>query len=437
MIITDHPLHRSGRAELPHPALALGNDAHAFERIGMAYTDWGQVAFDQPFHSFPEDSPLLAAAREGPMPETSDLEAEQEQRRGIHGHPVVLQVSLEHTAQPLSDFREGVMHPLPEFGIDLSQLRLEPRPLDLAQDRKHSIGAFAAADRGEAQEVEGLGFSLSPASAVAIGKGAELDETGLVWMQFQGETGQTLAQRSEEGLRFGLALESHDEVVGIPHDDHIALGLALAPLLDPEVKDVVEVDIGQEGADAPALNRARLAEDALAVFQHACVQPFADETQDPPVRNAVFEECKQPSSVEGIEKSADVCVEPPVHLSRQQGRIERVQRLMGATLWAARHPPCSGNSRFPCMVLLRIRQVSDRVGLRCVSRYRRPVCGFPHPPTASAPQRKVFSRLHTGPTRSSVNASVAPLRAPPYDSGPLWFAKPSTYDSFIHYTMLV
>ena len=96
-----------------------------------------------------------------------------------------------------------------------------------------------------------------------------------------------------------------------------------------------------------------------------------------------------------------------------------------------------GISRFPCMVLPRMHQVSDRVGLRWVLRYRHPGCGFPHPPTASAPQREVLSRLHTGPTRSPVNASVALLRAPPHDSGPLWFATPSTYDSFIHYTMPV
>jgi hypothetical protein len=33
MIITDHPLHRSGRALLTHPALALGNDAKPQLRI--------------------------------------------------------------------------------------------------------------------------------------------------------------------------------------------------------------------------------------------------------------------------------------------------------------------------------------------------------------------------------------------------------------------
>jgi len=61
-----------------------------------------------------------------------------------------------------------------------------------------------------------------------------------------------------------------------------------------------------------------------------------------------------------------------------------------------------------------MRQVSDRVGLQCISRYRRPGCGLPPLLTTSAPQRKVLSRLNTGPTRSLVNASTASLRAPPH-----------------------
>jgi len=34
MIITDHPLHRPGRAVLAHPASAIVDDAHAPERVG-------------------------------------------------------------------------------------------------------------------------------------------------------------------------------------------------------------------------------------------------------------------------------------------------------------------------------------------------------------------------------------------------------------------
>jgi hypothetical protein len=34
-MIAHNPLHGSGRADFPHPALALGDDAHAAQGIGM------------------------------------------------------------------------------------------------------------------------------------------------------------------------------------------------------------------------------------------------------------------------------------------------------------------------------------------------------------------------------------------------------------------
>ena len=40
MTIADHPLHRSGHAALPHPALALGRDGETHARIGV--TDAGR-----------------------------------------------------------------------------------------------------------------------------------------------------------------------------------------------------------------------------------------------------------------------------------------------------------------------------------------------------------------------------------------------------------
>src|SRR5271170_1120004 len=38
------PLHGSGRAELPHPALASGNDAEAAQGIGMTNAGWGATS---------------------------------------------------------------------------------------------------------------------------------------------------------------------------------------------------------------------------------------------------------------------------------------------------------------------------------------------------------------------------------------------------------
>ena len=48
-----------------------------------------------------------------------------------------------------------------------------------------------------------------------------------------------------------------------------------------------------------------------------------------------------------------------------------------------------------------------------------------------------ISRLNTRPAFSLVNASAMALLPPPHDSGPMWFAKPSSYDSFIHDTLPV
>jgi len=94
-------------------------------------------------------------------------------------------------------------------------------------------------------------------------------------------------------------------------------------------------------------------------------------------------------------------------------------------------------SRFPCMMFPDVLGVSDRAGLPCVSRSRHTGCGLPRTPTVSAPRRKGVSQLNTRPARTPIDASVLPLRAVPHDSGPVWIATPSPYDSFIHYTMPV
>ena len=44
-----------------------------------------------------------------------------------------------------------------------------------------------------------------------------------------------------------------------------------------------------------------------------------------------------------------------------------------------------------------------------------------------------ISQLNTRPAGAPVNASMAALRLTMHDSGSGWFAKPSLYDSFIHY----
>jgi hypothetical protein len=98
----------------------------------------------------------------------------------------------------------------------------------------------------EAQEVEGLRLAQSPCRSSLGGEPPELDQPGLVGMQLQPELRQPLAKVVEELLGVALMLEADDEIIGEPHDDHVAACLPTPPLPDPPVEHVVEVDVGEQ-----------------------------------------------------------------------------------------------------------------------------------------------------------------------------------------------
>ena len=62
---------------------------------------------------------------------------------------------------------------------------------------------------------------------------------------------------------------------------------------------------------------------------------------------------------------------------------------------------------------------------------------LPYRSTTLAPWSIGISRLNTRPIRSPVNASAMSLLPQPHDSGSVWFATPSLYESFTHYTFAV
>jgi len=63
IMVAHDPLRGSGRAVLPHPALALGDDAQAVQRVGMINAQRGQPAVNQPPHSVPVHVTVLTASR--------------------------------------------------------------------------------------------------------------------------------------------------------------------------------------------------------------------------------------------------------------------------------------------------------------------------------------------------------------------------------------
>ena len=61
IMVALNPLNRSGRAGLPHPALASGDDAEAAQRVRMMDARSGQPAVSNPPHPVPECAAVLAA----------------------------------------------------------------------------------------------------------------------------------------------------------------------------------------------------------------------------------------------------------------------------------------------------------------------------------------------------------------------------------------
>src|SRR5207249_2072156 len=134
-----------------------------------------------------------------------------------------------------------------------------------------------------------LWFSPTTPGSVLRRIAAELDQAGLVGMQFQSELRETFSKIVEELLGFISMLKAQDEVVSKTDDDHVA-ARRLSPSLDPEVEHVVKVDVSQQRADTSALNRTHLALRSLPILQHAGVEPFLDQPHHAPVRDTLLDE---------------------------------------------------------------------------------------------------------------------------------------------------
>ena len=113
------------------------------------------------------------------------------------------------------------------------------------------------ADMREPQEVEGLRLEAT-GSAVLAGEAPERNDPGLLGMQLQPEPVQPLRELGQEAPGIPLGLEAHHHVVGVAHHDHLAMCMPLPPLVDPEVVDIVQIDVGQERRDHRPLRRALL-----------------------------------------------------------------------------------------------------------------------------------------------------------------------------------
>ena len=141
---------------------------------------------------------------------------------------------------------------LPEQGVHLAQLGRHFLRDRLAPQREPSRPGFPAHVR-EAEERERLGPAKAAPPAVPAGEPPELDQAGLLGVELQVEPGKTFHKVRMEPLGVRTMPKTNNDVVGETHDDHITASLPVPPVPGPQIKDVVQVDVGEQGGCAGPL----------------------------------------------------------------------------------------------------------------------------------------------------------------------------------------
>jgi hypothetical protein len=287
-----------------------------------------QPATDEPLHSFPLDATMLASSAQGMMPEVAHGETKVSHGRSVTRYSEITEMPAHKGLQPIANFRNRIMHSSSQLDLDVQQRRLHAFANRLPKHQKPPLLRLPA-DMLEAEEIEGLRLTQTKPLSVGRRMASELDKPRLFRVQFQLELLHSLFQFRPEPFGLVLELESNHDVVCVAHDDYIAVRTLLTPCLDPEIEDVMEVDIRQQWRCTSALRRACLRERSHSLFQHASVQPFLDEPHDAPVRYPMLEKPDQPLVRQPVEKAAHVQVQHPVHTSLMESTEQRWDEKAG------------------------------------------------------------------------------------------------------------
>src|SRR6202163_637759 len=218
----------------------------------------------------------MAAVLEHAPPEQGNTVTERAECATVGRHRVEVEVAFDDLPQPFRLYGYRLVHPLSQFLFDGFQLRPHAVTPGFTQHEELATTRLAA-DKSEAQEVEGLRFTQPAPLAIDRGEAAKLNQSGLFRMKRQRKTFEPLAHRVEESPGIHLALKTHDDVVGVSHDDHVTRGLVPSPAFGPQVEDVVQVDVGEQRRDHRTLSRTPVTCAHDSVFQDTHLQPFLDQ----------------------------------------------------------------------------------------------------------------------------------------------------------------
>ena len=103
------------------------------------------------------------------------------------------------------------------------------------------------ADVRETQKIEGLRLSQPALLSVDRRKAAKFDQARLVRVERQRELLQSFPQCHQESMGIVGSFKADHHIIGVAHDDDVATGVMFAPVVDPEIEDIMEKDVSQQG----------------------------------------------------------------------------------------------------------------------------------------------------------------------------------------------
>ena len=116
------------------------------------------------------------------------------------------------------------MHPAPAVHPQLFKFADHEVPVGFPFDQKPSIPSFTTI-MGEPQKVKRLRTPLASPETIALGKLAEFQEPGLIFMETQAELAQPGGEIRPQPPGILFIPEAYDKVIAVPHKDNPTSGL--------------------------------------------------------------------------------------------------------------------------------------------------------------------------------------------------------------------